>query len=283
LGGCRAWLNRVLAPHVYCYTLRGASTLLTEVIPNVIRVDFPSHEAAAWAYDTLHATTNHLNSANNNNSSSSSSESNLDGSTANANGTTDADADAYDGPATAAAAAAAADTDTAMDDLDGVVNLTMPLPSPLPPVRLALQWAAVAERTIARRHAGGEAENHHHHHYQNQQIQQIQQQHQHEQQFDGNSGQEYAAPVAGPEWGRPAAEGVSGAEEQRKAAAAAAASAAAAGEGLLPPPTRRRGRPRKTATLVKQATATNKTTKNGRGYSTSSAAFLGFQYFQFEK
>jgi hypothetical protein len=47
------WVNGALAPHLAVRTLRGRTALLHEVTPGICRADFPSHEAAAWAFRQL--------------------------------------------------------------------------------------------------------------------------------------------------------------------------------------------------------------------------------------
>jgi hypothetical protein len=47
------WVNGALAPHLAVRTLRGRTSLLHEVTPGICRADFPSHEAAAWAFRQL--------------------------------------------------------------------------------------------------------------------------------------------------------------------------------------------------------------------------------------
>ena len=47
------WLSGALAPLLHVRALRGASALLTQVAPCIFKVDFPSHEAAAWALRRL--------------------------------------------------------------------------------------------------------------------------------------------------------------------------------------------------------------------------------------
>ena len=47
------WLNESLEPLVHVHIQRARSTLWNEVAPNTFQVDFPSHEAAAWAFRRL--------------------------------------------------------------------------------------------------------------------------------------------------------------------------------------------------------------------------------------
>jgi hypothetical protein len=47
------WVNEVLSPHFSARILRGRTALLHEVTPSICRIDFPSHETAAWAYRQL--------------------------------------------------------------------------------------------------------------------------------------------------------------------------------------------------------------------------------------
>ncbi len=50
------WLNRHLAPNMFART-RFSTSLLTEVSPEAISLEFPSHEAAVWAFWRLHGKT----------------------------------------------------------------------------------------------------------------------------------------------------------------------------------------------------------------------------------
>ena len=47
------WVNEALSPHFSARILRGRTALLHEVTPSICRIDFPSHETAAWAYRQL--------------------------------------------------------------------------------------------------------------------------------------------------------------------------------------------------------------------------------------
>ena len=49
------WLNSVLAPDVFVKMDRGALRTM-EVIPNSLKIEFPTFELAAWAFERLNAT-----------------------------------------------------------------------------------------------------------------------------------------------------------------------------------------------------------------------------------
>jgi len=52
-GEMEVWLNKQLAPLLFVHSLQGDTSLLNQVSPNVWQIEFPTHDAAAWALGRL--------------------------------------------------------------------------------------------------------------------------------------------------------------------------------------------------------------------------------------